>query len=139
MVVLAKTKGFTLLEVLMALSITAIGILVVIQMQIVAIKANSSANKLSVMSSIAQQALDDILSWDVTNPVFAPPGPFSDKYQRMTTFLNNSSVTIPSAGKFTANYSIILQQPDLGTATIIVTVADPFGRTVTLRGIKRIT
>ena len=61
-------KGFTLVELLVAITIMAIGILAVVQMQVVALQSNSIANKLGVATSLAQKVMDDIQSWDINTP-----------------------------------------------------------------------
>lgn len=137
-------KGFTLIELLVALSLMTIGILAMVQMQIVAMQANSVANRLGVATSLAQEVMDDIQSWDINNPpvsgVFTPPAPgFSTTaaYNRLGSGINANSVTYTDSGTYTASYTISLVQPDRTTAFISVTVTGG-GRTVTLTSIKRV-
>ncbi|MBV5340687.1 MAG: prepilin-type N-terminal cleavage/methylation domain-containing protein [Deltaproteobacteria bacterium] len=145
-------KGFTLVELLVALTIMAIGILAVVQMQIVALQSNSIANSLSVATSLAQEVMEDIQSWDVNTPPvigaftvtrgeqtygrFSPVNPVYP-FTPVSPFMNASSVTFQDSGTYTAKYTITLVQPDLTTAFISVTVTRG-GRTVTLTSLKRI-
>lgn len=133
-------KGFTLVELLVAITIMAIGILAVVQMQVVALQSNSIANKLGVATSLAQEVMDDIQSWDINTPPV--DGAFTVDsvavaYNRLGAGLNASSVTFPDSGTYNATYTITLVQPDLATAFISVTVTGG-GRTVTLTSLKRI-
>lgn len=133
-------KGFTLVELLVALTIMAIGILAVVQMQIVALKSNSIANRLSVATSLAQEVMEDIQSWDVNTPPV--PGAFTANsaavpYTRLGTDINANNVTFTDSGTYTATYTITLVQPDLTTAFISVTVTGG-GGAVTLTSLKRI-
>jgi prepilin-type N-terminal cleavage/methylation domain-containing protein len=61
-------KGFTLLEVLFALSILAIGLLATASMQGVALNSNTVANRISVANMIGQQVLDELHSRPITDP-----------------------------------------------------------------------
>jgi type IV pilus assembly protein PilV len=137
---LGTSKGFTLVELLIAMTLLSIGILAMVQMQVVAIQSNSIANKLTVASSLAEEVMDDIQSWDINNPpvtgVFTSPTTTA-AYDRLGFNNAAKSVIVQSAGTFKANYSVILVQPDLTTAFISVTVTGG-GRTVTLTSIKRL-
>lgn len=131
-------NGFTLVELLVALTIMAFGVLAVVQMQIVALQSNSIANKLSVATSLAQEVMADIQSWDVNSPPGG--GTFTSPlatYERLGPFMNLSSVRFPDSGTYKATYTITFVQPDLTTAFISVTVTGG-GRTVTLTSLKRL-
>ena len=137
-------NGFTLVELLVAITIMAIGILAVVQMQVVALQSNSIANRLGVATSLAQEVMDDIQSWDVNTPpvigAFTPLAPgFSTTatFNRFGVSMNAASVTFQDSGTYTATYTITLVQPDLTTAFITVTVTGG-GRTVTLTSLKRV-
>ena len=135
-----NSKGFTLVELLVALTLLSVGILSMVQMQIVAIQSNSISNKLSVASSLAQEVMDDIQSWDINNPpvtgAFTSPTTTA-AYDRLSFNNPAKSFTVQSAGTYAATYSITLVQPDLTSAFISVTVTGG-GRTVTLTSIKRL-
>ena len=55
-------KGFTLLEVLIAITILSFGLLGIAKMQISSIKANASAQKISSASSIAAARIELLMS-----------------------------------------------------------------------------
>jgi type IV pilus assembly protein PilV len=128
-------KGFTLVELLVALTIFAIGLLSIAGMQVTALQANSSANSLSVAGSVAQGIVEDLLARDPNDPLFSvdvddvdwdfDPGAAAD-----TTF------DIPGAGTYSATYSIDADNPVTNVARIDVKVTGG-GRTVTLTSFKR--
>jgi len=128
----SNEKGFTLVELLVALTLMAIGILAVVQMQIVAIQSNSIAQKLTVATNIAQGVMDDILSWDLNHPPpFAPDKVFAKSTpETQVTFLTDphlatardqTTLTFPDSGTYTALYTITLN-PAANTAVIMVRV-----------------
>jgi len=136
----SNEKGFTLVELLVALTLMTIGILAMVQMQIVAMQSNSMANRLSVATSLSQEVMDDIQSWDINTPPVN--GAFTANsanvvYARLGAGLNASSITFPDSGTYSAVYTITLVPPDLTTAFISVTVTGG-GRTVTLTSLKRV-
>ena len=60
-------SGFTLMEVLVAISIFAIGILAVAGMQGMAIRGNGSGNRLTDRLSMAQSQMENIMGVDYAN------------------------------------------------------------------------
>jgi len=128
----SNEKGFTLVELLVALTLMAIGILAVVQMQIVAIQSNAIAQRLTVATNIAQGVMDDILSWDVNHPPsFAPAKTFAvSTPEAQVTFLTDPrlatardqlTLTFPDSGTYRAFYTITLN-PAANTAVIMVRV-----------------
>jgi len=140
-----NTKGFSMIELLIAITLMAFGVLAVVQMQIVGMQSSSIANRLSVATGLAHEVMEDIQSWDVNNPpvtnlfstTIAPYTIGVQNYDRFQGARNQASVTIPSAGVFSATYTVTLIAPELNTAAITVTVTGG-GRTVTLTSHRRI-
>ncbi len=60
-------KGFTLIEVLIAITVFAIGILAVAKMQITAMNGNSFARYMTDASNIAQDEMEKLLALDYNN------------------------------------------------------------------------
>ncbi|MCF8069559.1 MAG: prepilin-type N-terminal cleavage/methylation domain-containing protein [Desulfobacterales bacterium] len=60
-------QGFTLIEVLVAVVILAIGIAAVTTMQVTAIKGNSQASHLTVASDWSADQLEQIFAWEYDN------------------------------------------------------------------------
>lgn len=132
---LNNQDGFSLAELLVAISILAIALLAVAGMQVVALQSNSLANSLTVASSLAQATMEDIMSWDPNG------GAFNTTVNNVTYDLDPktaaTTVTIPGAGTFSATYSIDTATPGNGVVQIQVRVSGG-GRTVTMTSYKRV-
>ena len=62
-------KGFSLIEILIAITIFAIGILAVGKMQIKAIQGNSFANDLTEATTLAQNRMEELIGFSYTDPL----------------------------------------------------------------------
>ena len=62
-----KEKGFTLLELMIAMIVLAIGILGLIGLQVAAISGNSSANQMTTALTLAQDEIEQLKSLELTN------------------------------------------------------------------------
>ena len=62
-------NGFTLIEVLIGITVFAIGILALTIMQIGAVKGNSSAGSLTEASTVGQDKLEELMTLDYANVV----------------------------------------------------------------------
>jgi len=140
-----NNKGFTLIELMVALTLLAIGIFAVLQMQIIGMQSSSLANKISAATGLANEVMEDIQSWDLDTPpvanLFDPPNGISignQTYSRFSDTRNQNNITIPSAGVYTATYNVTLIQPDRSAAFITVTVTGGGGRRVVLTSYRRI-
>jgi type IV pilus assembly protein PilV len=63
-----KDQGFTLIEVLIAISIFAIGLLAVATMQISAINVNSTAGQITTRMTWAQDKLEKLMAMPYSDP-----------------------------------------------------------------------
>lgn len=137
-------RGFSLVELLIAITILAIGLLAVAGMQSTAINSNAWANRLSTATSLAQEVMEDILAKDATDAIFSADStlvvydlcPDALATPPATT-CPDTSITISGAGTFSATRAITINTPVTGTVRIDVSVTDGT-RTVTLRSYKRV-
>ncbi|MCJ7540192.1 MAG: prepilin-type N-terminal cleavage/methylation domain-containing protein [Desulfobacterales bacterium] len=122
---LKKEDGFTLIEVLIAITIFAVGLLAVAVLQTSAIKMNSTAGKLTNLSTLGMDQIEKLSSLPYTDPAlnagtYQPPSP-SANYSISYTVVNNPppvsntkniTVTVSGRGK-TAVISFF--KPNVGT------------------------
>jgi type IV pilus assembly protein PilV len=141
-----NNRGFTLVELLVAITIMAIGVLAVVQMQVVGMQSSSIANQLSIKTGLAHEVMEDIQSWDLNNPpvtglfsTTSPPYTIGvQNYDRFQATRNQATINIPGAGVFNATYSVTLIAPDLNTAAVTVTISGGTGSPVILTSHRRI-
>jgi type IV pilus assembly protein PilV len=102
--------GFTLLEVLIAITLMAISLLALAAMQGVAINANAVAYRHTVQSMLTQQTIEDISSYAYDDGVFTSPVVLSNMTYSMPGLLDpgvaTSSLQIASAGTYSASYQV---------------------------------
>ncbi len=63
-------SGFSLIELLVAITILAIGLLGLADLQITAVKANSQSQTMVTAASIAQGILEEVAAMDSADPLF---------------------------------------------------------------------
>ncbi len=118
-------RGFTLLELLIAIFILAIGLLAAATMQGVAMNANSFANRISVATMVGQQVAENLSALKVTDSLLNT-AVTNVTYNRMfdpaTGTSTASTVSIQGAGTFSARYDIMPNTPITGTTQITVRV-----------------
>ena len=69
-----KDQGFTLIEVLIALTIFAVGLLAVAAMQTSAITVNSTAGQITTRMTWAQDKLEELMALPYTDPLLEDLG-----------------------------------------------------------------
>lgn len=135
-----KQDGFSLLELLIALFLLTIGIFSVVSMQVTAIKSNSIANVLSSATALAQEAMDDIMAWSISDSRLNSDNS-NITYDLNPTDTGSNNITIPGGGTFRATYTTDANNPTAGVTRIDVQifVGTEITPKVTLSSYKRTT
>jgi type IV pilus modification protein PilV len=141
---LSNQSGFSLVELLIAMALLAIGIFPVITMQVTAIKANSFANSISAANALAQEVMDDMMSWDISDARVNTSTAVDAVYDLNGPNIAGTDIAMTGAGTFRAKYSTTIDTPVSGTTQIVVKIykmTDGVSLTqvVTLTGCKRVT
>jgi type IV pilus assembly protein PilV len=105
---LQKDQGFTLIEVLIAISIFAVGLLAVATMQLSAIRVNSTAGQITTRITWAQDKLEELMALPYTDSQLQAAGsPFQE---------------ITPDGYYTISWTVTDDTPISDTKLITVTV-----------------
>lgn len=142
-------KGFTLVEVLVAMTIFAIGLLAIAGMQVTALRGNSSANTLTAATALASGILEEILTWSLTDARITSDTSSPVAWDFDPDQSGVQPETITGAGTYSATYDVDVDMLVGGTPVNNVTrievtvtgggatLGGAASRTVTLVGFKR--
>jgi type IV pilus assembly protein PilV len=126
-----RSAGFTLLELLIAVTIFAVGLLTVAGMQITAMQAGTTAQTQSVATALAQGVFEELMSRDPGDAVFKVDAD-EEPYAIDQDILDQ----LAGGDNYQAFYSISPDTPATGMARVDVRVTGN-NRSVRLSGFKR--
>lgn len=134
-----NTKGFTLIEVLIALTVFAVGLISLAGMQILAIRTNSSSNTLTASTALAEGVLEEILAWDLADPRLAADSDGSVDWDFEPGPEVVLTKQIGGAGIYTATYAVDVDYgaPNVTRIEVIVQGGGSPQRATTVVGFKR--
>jgi prepilin-type N-terminal cleavage/methylation domain-containing protein len=128
-------NGFSIIELLVAITILSVALMALVGMQSIAIKHTSISHKISVAESLAQEVIDDVLAYDISDPRINSSQTFNYVFDPNT---NATSVTVAGAGTLSATVTTAINTPAAGTTFVIVTVTGSGIQPVTIAGYKRV-
>lgn len=105
-------RGFTLLEVLVAISIFAVGVLAVASMQLSAITGNRLGNEVTQATALAQMQMEALKSTELSSAMLNP-GNYNDPN-------NPIDETGANGGKFTRSWVVANNTTFSRTVTVTV-------------------
>lgn len=123
-----SSKGFTLIEVLVAMTIFAIGLLALAGMQVTAIKGGTTSQRVTAAVALADGIVQRIQARDSGDAMFdSAVSPAAEWPETL------------AVGGYTATYTIAVDTPVIGVAQCTVAVSDNAfgGRTVSRTTMKR--
>ncbi len=130
-------SGFTLIEVLIALTIFAIGLLALAGMQVTGIQGNAKAHEVTAKSALAMGVLEQIHALEGDDDFFQ-----NNITDMIWTFNGANSIELAGAGTCNALVSVVVDPEidgttyvDLSQASVTVTCGD--GPTITQTLMKR--
>jgi len=127
-----KDEGFTLIEVLIAISIFAVGLLAVATMQLSAIRVNSTAGQITTRVTWAQDKLEELMALPYSDPSLEAAGNFPGNDSTGNT--HQLSPT-PATDGYTISWAVTDNNPVPNTKLIAVSVAGR-GKTSHLTSMK---
>jgi type IV pilus assembly protein PilV len=137
---LSDRKGFSLIELLVAITVLSVGLLAVAGLQGTAMRANSAANRMSAAASLAQEVMEDVTSWGIADPRLHVTA--AEVVYDLDPNTAETSIIVPGAGTYRATFSTTVNDPVAGVTRIVVTVNDlaPQGAagSVSLTGYQRV-
>jgi type IV pilus assembly protein PilV len=120
--------GFTLIEVLIAVTIFAVGLLAIAAMQTSAIQMNSTGNRLTELSTLGIDQLENLMSLPYSDPSLQQAG----NYPGNDSAGNTHQFT---TGDYTVKWDVWDNVPTTNTKSITLTVSGK-GKTLTISSIR---
>jgi prepilin-type N-terminal cleavage/methylation domain-containing protein len=100
-------QGFTMIEMLIAMLIMTVGVLTTLTMISASMKANTTSNRLTTKTALAQQMVEDLLSMKSSDVVGICPTALTDYNLNMTGAVTGAAnyLPVPGSGTYSAKCS----------------------------------
>ena len=106
---LTDNTGFTLIEILVALTIFSVGLLAIAGQQLNAIRHNSGSNLRTSTTALAQGVLEEVMSWPGNHADFTSDNTYNADIDPNDSDGDGDTTTLRlgGAGSFTASYTAV--------------------------------
>jgi len=122
----SNNKGFTLVELLIALTIFSVGLLALASMQMTSIRGNSTAYGITAMTSLADGLLEELLSRSGDDPILHNAVVNKSWPKDFATDPEAKEWNVAGTGTLSAQYSISPDTPFAGLTQIDISVDSGF-------------
>lgn len=126
-------EGFSLVELLVALTIFAVGLLGIAGLQMKAINFNNGSNTRTALASVGQGILEEILAFDSDDPRLAAAG---TAVWDLDTGSAATTLALPGSGTYSATWTVAVNDPQPNISRITVTVQSSTGNSISLTSFK---
>lgn len=117
----SNQKGFTLLELLVAVSLLAIGLLATASMEGVAVNSNGIANRVSSGALIGQEVMEDLLALP-RNHAMVKTAQVNTQWDLNPADPASTDIRVPSSGLYRATVTVSPNTPVTNVSRIDVTI-----------------
>ncbi|BDV43689.1 hypothetical protein GURASL_26120 [Geotalea uraniireducens] len=134
-------RGFTLVELLVSVTLMVIGVFAVVSMISVSMRSDMIANGIATKTGLAREVLEDITSRSTSDSVLITTA-LNQNYNFYTPHTlpgssTQSQTTIQSA-TYTATYSVQINTPSSGVSQITASISGGSGGVVSMTSYKRV-
>jgi type IV pilus assembly protein PilV len=120
--------GFSLVELLVAVVILAVGLLGLAELQITAMKTNAQSESILAAGSLAQRAIEEVVAMNGSDPLFEMDQPF-------TTV--GDPVSLPGAGTFIIQRSVTTNYQGVPTLCLVTVRVESAGAVMNVLGLRK--